>query len=377
MWKKYSLCFGFVVFVCTQSHVFSAKPRARNLGIPFDGTPGKLNAITDVKGVLVGNSTIISGKSARTGVTAILPLGTKIENAVFSGWHSLNGNGEMTGTTWIEESGLLEGPIITTNTFSVGTARDAVIKWSLKKRGSADNAIALPVIAETWDGFLNDLSAFHVQEQHVLEALDSAKAGAVAEGSVGGGTGMKCFEFKCGIGTASRIIKLGKLEYTVGVLVQSNFGLRPQLTIAGIPFGKTLNENRIDKKESGSIIVVIGTDAPLLPQQLKRLARRAAMGIARVGSVSGDGSGDIFLAFSTAHSQKLGATGILSAKFLANGDLDRIFEATIQAVEESVINSLVASDTMVGFHNHKVISLPLTAVQEVLKKHGRLLSPIP
>ncbi|HTF37546.1 MAG TPA: P1 family peptidase, partial [Blastocatellia bacterium] len=295
-----------------------SKPRARDLGVPFDGTPGPLNGITDVKGIEVGHTTLISGEGklqvgagpVRTGVTAILPRGKQSSNdPVFAGWFSLNGNGEMTGTTWVEESGFLEGPIMITNTHSVGVVRDAVIAWRVK-RGPPDASgfwFSLPIVAETYDGYLNDINGFHVKPSHAFDALDGAKAGAVTEGSVGGGTGMVCYGFKGGIGTASRKLDQNAGGYTVGVLVQANFGRRNQLRIAGVPAGTEITEGTLSSNDGGprddvgSIIIVVATDAPLLSNQLKRLARRAALGVARTGSSSGNGSGDIFVAFSTAN----------------------------------------------------------------------------
>src|SRR3990172_4289333 len=269
------------------------KPRARDLGVPFDGTPGPLNAITDVAGVEVGHSTLIAGAGAlqvgvgpvRTGVTAIFPRGKNSSDPVFAGWFSLNGNGEMTGTTWVEESGFLEGPILITNTHSVGVARDAVIAWRVK-HGQMNQPWSLPVVAETWDGYLNDINGFHVKAEHVFEALDTARSGPVVEGNVGGGTGMVCHEFKGGIGTASRKLAQERGGYTVGVLVQCNYGLRRLLRVAGVPVGREITDHLVKKDETGSIIIVVATDAPLLPHQLKRLTRRAALGLARNGSVA-------------------------------------------------------------------------------------------
>src|SRR5690349_3413249 len=293
--------------------------RARDLGVPFDGTPGKFNAITDVPGVEVGYTTLIGGEGklergkgpVRTGVTAILPRGRAAMNdPVFAGYFSLNGNGEMTGTAWVEESGFLEGPIVLTNTHSVGIARDAVIAWRLAHGGPDAEGFAwsLPVVAETWDGWLNDIDGFHVKPEHVADAIESAHSGAIEEGSVGGGTGMICYEFKGGIGTASRTVAAvadrGSSEekrYTVGVLVQANCGRRPQLTIRGLPIGKGIPGSVFNQQETGSIIIIVATDAPLLPHQLKRLARRASLGLARTGSVSGNGSVELFIAFSTAN----------------------------------------------------------------------------
>jgi L-aminopeptidase/D-esterase-like protein len=356
-----------------------SKPRARDLGIPLEGAPGPLNAVTDVKGVEVGHTTLIAGEGKlkvgggpiRTGVTAILPRGKNSADPVFAGWFSLNGNGEMTGTTWIEESGFLEGPVMLTNTHSVGTVRDAVIAWRVK-RGHQNQPWSLPVVAETWDGWLNDINGFHVKDKHVVGALDGAKSGAVAEGNVGGGTGMVCFEFKGGIGTASRKLDKKQGEYTLGVLVQANFGLRPQLTVAGAPVGKEIPEGAIRSREAGSIIIIIATDAPLLPHQLKRLARRASLGLARTGSVSGNGSGDIFLAFSTANAGVAKPDGTVALTMLPNERMNALFEATVQATEEAILNALVAAETMTGVDDHKVIALPHDRLREVLKKYNRL-----
>ncbi|MFN0110998.1 MAG: P1 family peptidase, partial [Blastocatellia bacterium] len=292
----------------TQNALSQSKPRARDLGIPFDGVPGKLNAITDIAGIEVGHTTLISGEGklqvgvgpVRTGVTAVLPRGKASNDPVFAGWFSLNGNGEMTGTTWIEESGFLEGPVMITNTSSVGVVRDAVIAWQSKQFGKTMQPWGLPVVAETYDGWLNDIGGFHVKPEHAFAALDNAKSGAVAEGNVGGGTGMIAFEFKGGIGTASRKLSERAGGYIVGALAQANFGLRSQLLIAGAPVGREITDEAFRSRENGSIIIVVATDAPLVAHQLKRLARRAAMGLARTGSTAGNGSGDIFIAFSTA-----------------------------------------------------------------------------
>jgi D-aminopeptidase len=356
-----------------------AKPRARDLGIPFDGTPGPLNAITDVKGVEVGHTTLIKGEGelkvghgpVRTGVTAVLPPGKEATAPVFAGWFSLNGNGEMTGTTWIEESGLLEGPVLLTNTSSVGTVRDAVVKYYTQK-AKQQQPWVLPVVAETYDGYLSDTHGFHVKEEHAFSALETAKGGAVPEGNVGGGTGMTCFEFKGGIGTSSRKLAEKEGAYTVGVLVQANFGSRKQLRIAGAPVGEEISEGLFRPKESGSCIIIVATDAPLLPHQLKRLARRATLGIARTGSVAGNGSGDIFLAFSTANTAASKKEGLAELTMLPNERMNPLFEATVQATEEAVVNALVAAETMVGRDGHKVIALPHDRVKEVLKKYNRL-----
>ncbi len=362
--------------------------RARALGIPFDGTPGKLNAITDVAGVEVGFSTLISGEGklevgkgpVRTGVTAIIPRGhDSLNDPVYAGSFSLNGNGEMTGTAWMEESGFLEGPVVITNTHSVGVARDAVIKWRLE-HGAADKTgywWSLPVVAETWDGWLNDINGFHVKPEDIFRALDTAKSGPVAEGSVGGGTGMICYEFKGGTGTASRVVPVdGKAvpgrSYTIGALVQANCGRRSQLTIAGVPVGKEL-PGSVYPKESGSIIIVVATDAPLLPGQLKRLARRASLGLARTGATSGNGSGDLFLAFSTANP---GANNpevpVHNVATVPNDRLDPIFSATVEAVEEAIVNALVDNHDMTGRDDHKVLALPHEQLSKVLETYHRL-----
>ena len=366
------------------------KPRARDLGVPFDGTPGPVNAITDVKGVEVGFTTLISGQGklrvgegpVRTGVTAILPLGREsMRNPVFAGWYSLNGNGEMTGTIWVEESGFLEGPVIITNTHSVGVARDAVIAWRVA-HGQPDPTgywWSLPVVAETWDGWLNDINGFHVKPGHVFQAIDTARPGPVAEGNVGGGTGMICNEFKGGTGTSSRRLEAKDGGYTVGVLVQCNYGVRQNLRIAGVPVGKEIPEDpayasaKGGQFERGSIIVIVATDAPLLPHQLKRLARRVALGLGRDGSISGNGSGDIFLAFSTANPGAARSDGIVDLKMLPNDRIDPLFAATVQATEEAVVNSMVAAETMTGIENHRVIPLPHDRLRAVLKKYNRLI----
>lgn len=355
------------------------KPRARDLGVPFEGTPGKLNAITDVKGIEVGHTTLISGEGplkvgvgpVRTGVTAILPRGRESADPVFAGWFSLNGNGEMTGTTWIEESGFLEGPVLLTNTSSVGLVRDAAVKY-YTQRAKQQQPWLLPVVAETYDGYLNDTHGFHVQEKHVFAALEAARSGAVPEGNVGGGTGMTCFEFKGGIGTSSRLLDAKQGGYTVGVLVQANFGLRPQLQIAGVPVGKEITEGAYRTREAGSIIILIATDAPLLPHQLKRLARRASMGLARTGSTAGNTSGDIFLAFSTANPNAARKDETAALTMLPNERINPLFEATIQATEEAIVNAMVAAETMIGRDGHKVIALPHERLREVLKKYNRL-----
>ena len=369
--------------LCAGTLCFSqAKPRARDLGVPFDGTPGANNAITDVKGVEVGHTTLISGSGklkvgegpVRTGVTAIHPRGKAANDSVFGAWFTLNGNGEMTGTTWLEDSGFLNGPIMITNTHSVGVVRDAVIAWKVK-RGEPDMEgywWSLPVVAETWDGYLNDINGFHVKPEHVFQALDSAHGGPVEEGNVGGGTGMICNEFKGGIGTASRVLDAKAGGYTVGVLVQCNYGERDQLRIAGVPVGREIPENTVWKDDVGSIIIVVATDAPLIPTQLRRLARKASLGLGRDGSYSGDGSGDIFVAFSTANPGAASTKGVHDLKMLPNDSLDPLFLATVQATEEAVVNAMVAAETMTGIDNHTVIALPHDRLREVLKKYNRL-----
>ena len=358
--------------------------RARALGIPFDGTPGKLNAITDVPGVTVGYTTLISGEGkldvgkgpVRTGVTAVLPRGEgSFNDPVYAGVFSLNGNGEMTGTAWVEESGFLEGPVVITNTHSVGVARDAVIAWRVSKGGPDPTGFlwSLPVVAETWDGYLNDINGFHVKPEHVVQALETAKGGAIEEGSVGGGTGMIAYEFKAGTGTASRVVKTKDVSYTIGALVQANCGRRPQLMIAGVPVGREITENAVFTKENGSIIIVLGTDAPLLPHQLKRLARRASLGLARTGSVSGNGSGDLFIAFSTANPGAADpAQPTHSVQTIPNDRLDQVFEATVQVVEEAIVNALVANQSMIGRDEHKVDALPHERLRAALRKYNRL-----
>jgi D-aminopeptidase len=364
-------------------HVVSqTKPRARDLGVPFDGTPGPNNAITDVKGVEVGHTTLISGEGklevgkgpVRTGVTAILPRGKSSGDDVFAGWFTLNGNGEMTGTTWVDDSGFLDGPVMITNTHSVGVVRDAVIAWKVK-HGPADEEgywWSLPVVAETWDGYLNDVNGFHVKPEDAWHAIDTAHSGPVEEGSVGGGTGMICNEFKGGIGTSSRVLDAKDGGYTVGVLVQCNYGSREQLRIAGVNVGREIPEHTVWKNDVGSIIVVVATDAPLIPTQLKRVARKISLGLGRDGSYSGDESGDIFIAFSTANPDAASSKGLRQLTMLPNDSLDPIFLATVQATEEAVVNAMVAADTMTGANGHTVIGLPHDRLREVLKKYNRL-----
>jgi D-aminopeptidase len=352
----------------------ATRPRARDLGVPFDGTPGSLNAITDVAGVTVGHATLVEGENVRTGVTAVLPRGgASAGDPVYAGWYSLNGNGELTGTAWIEESGFLEGPVMITNTHSVGVVRDAVIGWRVAK-GAADASgywWSLPVVGETWDGYLNDINGFHVRAEHAHRALEDARGGPVVEGSVGGGTGMICYEWKGGIGTASRRVAHAVGELTVGVLVQANFGLRDQLLIAGVPVGREIPEDRLWTRETGSIIVVVATDAPLLPHQLERLARRVPLGLARTGSVSGNGSGDLFVAFSTANAGATRGRGKVTVETIVNDALDGLFAAVVQATEEAIVNALVAAEDMTG-RSGTVRALPHDRLQQALRRFGRL-----
>jgi D-aminopeptidase len=379
----------FIIFLLACYNLQAQKPRARDIGIPFDGTTGKFNSITDVKGVEVGYSTIISGEGknirgkgpVRTGVTAILPRG-RINNPVYSNWHTLNGNGEMTGTTWVTESGFLEGPLMITNTNSVGTVRDAVLKWYVKKGWyKEDFWYTYPVVAETYDGFLNDIYGFHVKESHAFEALDSAKSGMIKEGNVGGGTGMMCLGFKGGSGTSSRIINVNDSTYTVGVFVQANFGRKRNLTIAGVPVGKelidTLNNEfkaapSYRQEGDGSIIVVVATDAPLLPHQLKRIAQRVSLGIGLTGGQGTNGSGDIFIAFSTANPTAFQREQFTKIDELPNDLMNPLFEATIQATEEAIINAMVAAETMEGINRNKSYALPHKLVIDILKKYNRI-----
>jgi len=375
-----------IIFTWLQA---GTNPRARDLGLHFDGKPGPLNAITDVSGVEVGHTTLIEGEGKlvqgkgpiRTGVTAILPRGDRsLDDPCFAGWSSLNGNGEMTGTTWVEESGFAEGPIMITNTHSVGIVRDAVISWRASQ-GSADASgywWSLPIVAETWDGLLNDINGFHVKEKHAHEAIRNAKGGPVEEGCVGGGTGMVCHSFKGGIGTASRVVTINNQDYTLGVLVQANYGDRKNLTIAGVPVGKEITDlmprDSYEKNHEGdgSIIVVIATDAPLLAHQMKRLARRVPMGVGKVGGYGHDGSGDIFIAFSTANSNVAFSDGTVNVEMLPNGLMSPLFEATVQAVEEAIVNTLVAAETMEGINNNKVWALPHDRLIQIMKKYNRI-----
>ena len=395
--------------LAVQQPAAPVRSRARDLGVPFEGTPGPLNAITDVTGVTVGQVTIVSGSGklmvgqgpARTGVTAILPRGAANGDPVMAGWFTLNGNGEMTGTTWLEESGFLAGPVMITNTHSVGVVRDAVIEWLVHKGFNFD--WSLPIVAETWDGTLNDINGFHVTKQHAFQALDSARSGAVAEGNVGGGTGMICHQFKGGIGTSSRRFTIEEKTYTLGVLVQCNYGTRRLLRIAGVPVGTEIpdltpcyagsdpvpaGENRsrcvtvgssgpglspAADRDLGSIIVVVATDVPLLPHQLQRVARHVSLGIGKMGGLGSNSSGDIYVAFSTANSNAAATTGHPTATFIPNEEITTVFEATVQATEESIVNALVAAETMTGANDVRVYALPHDRLRVAMQKYNRLV----
>jgi L-aminopeptidase/D-esterase-like protein len=391
--KAIAICVIAFVAAITTTAVLAASaaaPRARDLGVPFDGTPGPLNAITDVDGVLVGHTTLIMGSGklkvgkgpVRTGVTAVLPRGAaSMQRFSFAGWFAQNGNGEMTGTTWVEESGFLEGPVLITNTHSVGVVRDAVIAWRVAHGppDATESWWSLPVVAETWDGWLNDINGFHVKPEHVFHALDSAHSGPIEEGNVGGGTGMICNGYKGGIGTASRRLAAKDGAYTVGVLVQCNYGTRENLRIAGIPVGREIPGEdpyalvTSDLVERGSIIVVVATDAPLLPHQLKRVARRVSLGIGRNGSIAGNGSGDIFIAFSTANPGASDLNHVVELRMMPNDSLDPLFAATVQATEEAIVNAMVAAQDMTGIDDHHVTALSHTKLREVLGKYNRLV----
>jgi D-aminopeptidase len=361
--------------------MFMSKPRARDLGIPFEGKPGTFNAITDVEGVEVGYATIIGGESIRTGVTIIHPRGKRDHDPVYAGHFPFNGNGEMTGAAWVDEGGFLEGPIGITNTHSVGMVRDTIIDWQVKQ-GAIFQRWSCPIVGETADGWLNDMNGFHVKAEHVWQALESAQGGSIPEGNVGGGTGMICYEFKGGTGTSSRKLpdKLG--GWTLGALVQANFGRRFQLTIAGAPAGQHLtsdahftNGGNPFRQDDGSLIVVLATDAPLLPHQLKRLAKRAALGMARTGSLGGNGSGDIFLAFSTVNRGAASSTpeknGIASIETLANDHMDPLLFASVYATEEAIVNALIAAETMTGRDHLTIQAIPHEQLLQVLKQYGR------
>jgi D-aminopeptidase len=385
---RYAAALAILAFAASTAPVPTAqtRPRARDLGIPFDGTPGPLNAITDIRGLEVGVATIVRGDGApasaepvvRTGVTVVFPRGKASADPVFAAWFAQNGNGEMTGTTWIDEGGFMEGPVFITNTHSVGVVRDAAIAWSVKD-GKTFQPWSLPVVAETWDGVLNDINGFHVKPEHVVAAIDSAASGRVPEGNVGGGTGMICYEFKCGTGTASRKLTPQMGGYTVGVLVQANHGRRPELRIAGVPVGRELPVPAAPRpgglppaaQEQGSIIIVVATDAPLIPHQLERIARRATMGLARTGATSGNGSGDIFLAFSTANAGVAAAEREIHVNMLSNSRISALFTATVEATEEAIINAMIAAETTTGREGRRVEAIPHDRVRELLKKYGR------
>jgi D-aminopeptidase len=394
-----------VIVLAVTSGMQAQKPRERDLGLPVGGSPGPLDAITDVAGIEVGHTTLISGSGklvvgqgpVRTGVTVIHPRGKANHDPVFAAWFTLNGNGEMTGTTWVQESGLLEGPVAITNTHSVGVVRDAIIQWEVSRK----NALQpwwLPVVAETYDGGLNDINGFHVKPEHVLAALDSASAGLPKEGAVGGGTGMVCHGFKGGIGTASRKLPDSQGGYTVGVLVQCNYGVRRDLRIAGVPVGEEIpdlagciasNEplpadstrRRCDAPgggldeapEQGSIIVVVATDAPLLPHQLKRIATRVSLGIGRQGGFGGNSSGDIFVAFSTANARAWFNDGpVTTIQMLPNDRITPLFQATAQATEAAITNALLAAETTTGANDLRIYALPVDRLMSIMKKYGRV-----
>ena len=383
----------FLILMLNISFAQAQKPRARDLGVPFKGTTGTFNAITDVKGVEVGYSTIISGNGknivgkgpVRTGVTAIFPRGKAQKfSPVFANWYSLNGNGEMTGTTWVTESGFLETPIMITNTNSVGVVRDAVLKWYVDTNWYKGEEwwYTYPVVAETYDGFLNDIYGFHVKEAHVREAINNATSGKIAEGNVGGGTGMMCLGFKGGTGTSSRIVEIKDKSYTLGALVQANFGRKPNLTIAGVPVGMELldtlnNEMKLPPQSyrqegDGSIIVVVATDAPLLPHQLKRVVQRVSLGIGNTGGYASNGSGDIFIAFSTANPDAFQRSDFSKVEMLPNDLINPLLEATVQAVEEAIINAMIAAETMEGINGNKSFALPHELLKDILWKYNRL-----
>ena len=394
---------AFLVIAISVSGSAQAKDniRARDLGIPFAGTTGPLNAITDVTGLEVGQVTVIKGKGTldvgkgpiRTGVTAILPRGKNSTSPVFGGWFTLNGSGEMTGTTWIEERGVIDGPILITNTHSVGVVRDAAVSWMVDKGWAAD--WHAPVVAETYDGGLNDINGFHVTKAHALDALGKAKGGKVVEGVVGGGTGMICNGFKGGIGTASRQYQVGSQSYTLGVLVQCNYNWsRNDLTIAGKEVGKrlkadpncftdsrinrhfgdywpycdslTVSSTQPDYARDGSIIIIIATDAPLLPHQLRRVAKRPSLALGRLGTVSNAGSGDIFLAFSTAANEQLSENKISNIAMFPNNHLSTVFRATVDATEEAIINAMVAADTVIGINGLKLVAIPNNELEALM-----------
>ena len=400
-----TLALALAVFACTLPLHAQSKPREHDLKLPIGGTPGAHNAITDVAGVEVGHTTLISGSGTlivgqgpvRTGVTVIHPRGKGNSDPVFASWFTLNGNGEMTGTTWVQESGYLEGPIGITNTHSVGVVRDAIIKWEVSQK----NVLQpwwLPVVAETYDGGLNDINGFHVKDEHVFAALNSATGGLPKEGVVGGGTGMTCLGFKGGIGTASRTLPSQQGGYTVGVLVQCNFGSRRDLRIAGVPVGEEItdlapciaNSNplpansrprcdapggedaAVELPEQGSIIVVVATDAPLLPHQLKRIATRVSLGIGRQGGFGGNGSGDIFIAFSTANAKAWSSDSVTAVRMVTNDRISPLFQATAQATEAAITNALLAAETTTGANDLRIYAMPVERMMAAMRKYGRI-----
>ncbi|MEX0644980.1 MAG: P1 family peptidase [Parvularculaceae bacterium] len=377
------LAFVLAAVLCALPAIAAeGKPRARDLGVPFDGEPGPLNAITDVAGVTVGHETIVKGRNIRTGVTAILPRGAASAQApAFAAIFALNGNGEMTGAHWVKESGFLEGPVMLTNTHSVGAVHEGAIRWRVAN-GAADATgywWSLPVVAETWDGYLNDINGFHVTAKHASKALSSAKAGPVAEGNVGGGTGMVCHQFKCGIGTSSRRVSIDGADYTVGALVQANYGDRGELRVAGAPVGRHITANRAYEEapadDEGSIIVVIATDAPLIPNELERLAKRASLALGRMGSYAGNGSGDIFIAFSTAPLTKMEGRDVWNVSALGLDSLNPLFLATVRATEEAIVNAMIAAEDMSGADGHTAKAIDHEALRDVLRQYNRLAEP--
>lgn len=376
---------AFLLFVMVGLLAAQTKPRARDLGVPFEGTPGPKNAITDVAGVEVGHQTLIKGENVRTGVTVVWPRGKASSDPAFGGFFSQNGNGDMTGTHWLTESGFLDGPVLITNTHSVGVVRDAFLNWLVKNhRKPGTNTFDLgfytyPVVAETWDGVLNEINGFHVKPADVDAAIAAASGGPVPEGNVGGGTGMVCYGFKGGIGTSSRKVDASEGGYMVGVLVQCNCGTRRQLRIGGLPVGAELTRDQpraavqgLYREDVGSIIIVVATNAPLLPHQVQRLSRRATMGLARTGSTSGNGSGDIFIAFSTANPNAAAAKAPVNVAMLPNDSINPVFEATVQATEEAIVNAMVGAETMQGAHGSVVTALPHDELQDLLKRYNRL-----
>ena len=389
------LVVSLVASSCLVAFPDAAAPRARDLGVPFEGSPGAHNAITDVAGVEVGHTTLIRGEGplkvglgpVRTGVTVIFPLGKAAAEGAAAGYFVLNGTGEMTGAIQMDEHGLLYGPLALTNTLSVGSVGQALVAWSIEHVKDEMDLYArtIPTVAETWDGPLNDIYGFHVKSEHVFAALDAAASGPVAEGNVGGGTGMVVYGLKGGIGTASRVVAREAGGWTVGVLVQANHGTLEQLTVAGVPVGRRLAEARSrqggvrstpparGRQGAGSIIIVVATDAPLAPTHVKRIARRAALGLARTGSIAHNGSGDIIVAFSTRNRARPSGSALTTWEVVPDEQFDPLFDATVQATEEAVINALVAAETMTGADGVTVEALPHDRLRELLRRHGRLV----